>query len=123
VGQYLGPAPEHPAKEEKKHIETVFIPTGAIVAPIVTTDGSLSGYGNFEMQLEVLPEDSEELGARMPLLLNAINLRTYRTPMAAGRDKILPDLDTLSRLVMEAAPEAFGKGKVLRAVVTSARPM
>lgn len=123
VAQYLGPPPAKAVKAEQEPAETEFIPTGPVVAPIVTTDGNLSGYGSFEIQLEVLPDNAESVGARMPLLLHAINMRAYRTPMAAGREKILPDLDTLSHLTMDAATEAFGKGKVLRAVVTSAKPM
>lgn len=124
--QLLGPAPgataDHAAEPERK-VETVFLPTGPLTAPIVTTDGDLSGYAVFELQLEVETEGAEHLGGQMPLVLNAINLRTFRTPMAAGKDKILPDLDVMSHVAMEAAAEALGKGKVKRAVVTSAKPL
>jgi hypothetical protein len=57
------------------------------------------------------------------LLLHAINMRAYRSPLAAGKQKIMPDLDTLSALVMEAANAAWGKGKLKTAVVVNARPV
>lgn len=123
LSMVLGPPPTPDAHVEKKKVETAFVPTGALVVPIVTGDGNLSGYASFEMQLEVAEADEAEVTAQIPLLLHAINMRTYRTPMAAGKQKILPDLDVLSRLAMEAATKSLGKGKVLRAVVTSARPM
>jgi hypothetical protein len=124
VSQVLGPAPAAGAHEEKhEKVETAFIPTGALTVPIVTADGDLSGYAAFELQLEVPADEVEEVGAQMPLILNAINLRTYRTPMAAGKDKVLPDLDTMAKIVMQASAEAVGKGKVMRAVVMSAKPM
>lgn len=119
----LGPPPAPDAHIEHKKVETAFVPTGALVAPIVTGDGNLSGYASFEMQLEVAEADEAEVTAQIPLLLHAINMRTYRTPMAAGKQKILPDLDVLSRIAMEAATSSLGKGKVVRVVVMSARPM
>lgn len=122
IGMVMGP-PAPPKAEVKVEDEKIFMPTGPLVLPVVTVDGDLSGYGNFEVQLEIKKRDEAELKPRMPLLLHAINLRAYRTPMAAGKQKILPDLNQLSAVVMESATAAWGKGKVLRAVVISARPM
>jgi hypothetical protein len=124
VGMYLGPPPakDAHAAPKKEHIETAFIPTGPLTLPVVTNEGDLTGYGIFEMQLEVAEESEAEIAGQMPLILNAINLRTYRTPMTAGKQKVLPDLDVLSRIAMDASAQALGKDKVLRAVVTSAKP-
>lgn len=122
VSQLLGPPPT-PDPHAAKKIETAFVPTGPLVLPIVTTDANLSGYGAFEMQIEVALDDEADVGANMPMVLHAINMRAWATPMAAGRQKILPDLDVLTRLALDAAQKALGKGKVLRVVVTSARPV
>ncbi|MBB6124307.1 hypothetical protein [Sphingobium subterraneum] len=124
LARVMAPPPaaaSHAAKPAD--VETVFVSAGTILVPIVTGDGSLSGYANFDVQLEVEEEKSAEVTARMPLLLHGINLRAYRTPMAAGKQKILPDLDVFSRMVMNAATEALGKGVVKRAVVMSAKPV
>ena len=59
----------------------------------------------------------------LPLLLNAVNLRTWATPMAAGPDHILPDLRAFARVVDIAAAESLGKGAVRRVIVTAARPV
>lgn len=123
VGQWLGPPPEKPAHAVEEKVETAFIKAGPVVAPIVTEDEQLSGYASFELELEVPAEEADALTARLPLLLHAINLRSFRTPMAAGKQKILPDLDRFSALVMDAATESWGKGKLTRAVITRAQPM
>lgn len=102
--------------------DTSFVPTTRILAPLVMSDGRLSGYVAFEVQLEVAADEAEVVAARMPLLLHAINMRTYRTPMAAGPDGMLPDLGMFRKLVMDAAPEAFGKGVVRKAAITGAVP-
>lgn len=119
----LFPPAAGPAEAKEKPLEqTAFVSTGKVVAPLVYSDGRLSGYVSIEMSLQVDPERSEELAARLPLLLNAINMRTYRTPMTSGRDGMLPNLGVFKKLVMEASVEAFGKGAVRRVAVTQAVP-
>lgn len=99
-----------------------FVPSGAMLAPLVTADGRLAGYVSFEIALEV-PEDKVAfVTARLPLLFDAVNMRTYRTPMASGPDGMLPSLPTFRDLVMQAATQAFGKGVVRRVAVTQAEP-
>lgn len=101
----------------------VFVPAGKVLAPLVSKDGRLAGYESFTVELEVSAGTAEDVQARLPLLLNAINMRTYRTPMAAGPDGLLPNIATFRKVVMEAADEAFGKGVVRRAAITEARPV
>lgn len=101
---------------------TEFVPTGEILAPLVFADGRLSGYATFECQLEVPEGSGLEIGAKLPLLLNAVNLRTYRAPMASGPDGLVPGLDAFRRVVMEAAVEVYGKGAVRSVAVTRASP-
>ena len=57
-----------------------------------------------------------------PLLLHAVNLQTYRTPLAAGPGGQLPDLSAFRRLVAAAADTAFGRGRVRHIAITQARP-
>ncbi|SEI79375.1 hypothetical protein SAMN05428950_101242 [Sphingomonas sp. OV641] len=102
--------------------DTAFVPATEVVAPLVTVDGRLAGYVQFEIQLEVAAGKVEFVTARLPLLLHAINMRTYKTPMAAGPDGMLPDLATFRAIVMAAAPEAFGKNVVKAAALTQAVP-
>lgn len=102
--------------------DTAFVPATGVLAPLVTADGRLAGYVQFEVQLEVTADQVEFVTARLPLLLHAINMRTYKTPMAAGPDGMLPDLATFRAIVMAAAPEAFGKNVVKAAALTQAVP-
>lgn len=104
-------------------VRTEFIPTGAMMAPLVFPDGRLSGYVSFEVQLEVPQGEGEAVKAKLPVLLNAVNLRTYRTPLASGRDGLIPGLDAFRRVVMDAARETYGPDMVRRAVVTQASPV
>ena len=102
--------------------DTSFTPTGKILAPLVFADGTLSGYVSFEVQLETTQTDAEFVTLRLPLLLNAINMRTYRAPMASGPGGMLPDLEQFRKLVMESSIEAFGPKVVRRAVIVQATP-
>ncbi|RXR28375.1 hypothetical protein [Sphingobium fluviale] len=119
VAQLLGPPPPKAAPPKA---ETVFISAGTLLAPIVATDGRLSGYANFEVQLEVSADKQAEVTEKIPLLLHAINLRTWATPMAAGPDHILPDLRVFAAVVNGAAIESLGKNMVHRVIITSAKP-
>jgi hypothetical protein len=118
----LGPKPAGAAAAAHAEVEPSFVDAGKILAPLVFADGRLSGYVQFQVQLEVPADKAEFVAARMPLLLHAINMRTYRTPMAAGPDGLIPDLDTFRKVVMTAAPEAFGAGVLRKVAVTQANP-
>ena len=103
-------------------IETAFVPTGKILAPLVSADGRLAGYVSFEVQLETADGDVEFVTARLPLLMDAINMRTFRTPMSSGPGGMLPDLAVFRKVVMASAAEAFGGKVVRRAVIMQATP-
>lgn len=103
-------------------VATRFVPVDQVIAPLVMPDGRLSGYVEFAVQLEVPEDQADAVTVRLPLLLHAINMRTYRTPLAAGPDGMLPDIGGLRAVVMAAAPEAFGPGVVRRVAVTQATP-
>lgn len=117
----LGPKPAGTAAAHEEATPS-FVDAGKILAPLVFADGRLSGYVQFQVQLEVPADKAEFVAARMPLLLHAINMRTYRTPMAAGPDGLIPDLETFRKVVMAAAPEAFGAGVLRKVAVTQANP-
>ena len=112
-----------PAAAQPEPDDTAFVPAAKILAPLVGVDGRLVGYVSLDIALEVDTEEAESVTARLPLLLHAINMRTYRTPMSAGPDGLLPDLRLFRKLVMDSAKEAFGAGVVKRAAVTGAVPV
>lgn len=99
-----------------------YVAVERILAPLVMRDGRLAGYVSFDIGLDVAIVDSPAVVAQLPMLRHAINMRTYRTPLAAGPDGLLPDIDGLRRLVMSAAPEALGRGVVRRVAITRAEP-
>jgi hypothetical protein len=115
-------APAATASRKVEAIKTSFTPTGKILAPLVFADGRLSGYVSFEVQLETMDADVAFVTARLPVLMNAINMRTFRAPMASGPDGMLPNLEIFHKVVMEASDEAFGPKIVRRALVTQATP-
>lgn len=116
--QYVGG--KHAAPRDRGEGE--FVPPFQVLAPLVFADGRLTGYTSFEVQIEVDKGESETIGAKLPLLMNAINLRTYRRPLASGPDGLLPALDPFRKLVMEAAAEVYGKDVVRSVAVTRASP-
>lgn len=120
----LGPSAEvlgHPAEpaEPQEEADYHFVPTGPILAPMVTAEGELTGYARFEAQLEVPADKAEEVAQHLPLLLHAMNMRTYRAPLASGPEGKLPDLELFRRLLAEASVIAFGKGVVRRVAITN----
>ncbi|UYY78801.1 hypothetical protein [Sphingomonas sp. R1] len=117
-----GGAPQQEAKKEEKEEAGKFVPTGKVLVPLVFADGRLAGYASMDVQLEVEEAKAEFVTQRMPLLLHAINMRTYRTPMAAGPDGMLPDLEGFRKLVDASATEAFGPKIVRKVAVTGANP-
>lgn len=114
----LGPSAPPPPPPDKP----MFVPTGKILAPLVGADGQLSGYEAFEVELHVSDGNAETVTAKLPLLLHAINMRTYRTPMASGPDGLIPNLETFRKVVEQASVDAFGANVVKRAAITSAVP-
>jgi len=107
---------------ERGMASKAFVPTGPVLAPLVLKDGRLSGYVSFEVELQVPANRVDFVKARMPLLLHAINMRTYRSPLASGPDGMLPDVEQFRKVVIAAAAEAFGDEIVRRAVITQAVP-
>jgi flagellar basal body-associated protein FliL len=119
----LGPRPAGAAaKAPAEEVETAFVPVDKLLAPLVGADGRLTGYVQFQFNLEVSAEKTAEVTKKLPLLLHAINMRTFKTPMAAGRDGLLPSLDQFRKVVEASAPEAFGAGVVRKVAITQATP-
>jgi len=119
----LGPRPAQAARAPVEEVETVFVPVDKLLAPLVSAeDGRLTGYVQFQFNLEVPRDKSSDVTKRLPLLLHAINMRTFRTPLAAGKDGLLPSLDQFRKVVEAAAPEAFGAGVVRKVAITQATP-
>ncbi|MBC9032540.1 hypothetical protein IAG41_09065 [Sphingomonas sp. JC676] len=118
----LGPRHETEAREAADDVKVSFVPTGKVLAPLVFADGRLAGYVQFDVELEVAQDKSAFVTERLPLLLHAINMRTYRTPMAAAPDGMLPDIEVFRKVVLQAAQEAFGAPIIRKVAVTAASP-
>ena len=73
-------------------------------------------------QLEVPSDQGEAIQRQLPLLLDAVNMRTFRTPMASGPDGMIPGLEVFRRVLFDAASDTFGKPAIRRVVVTRAIP-
>lgn len=101
---------------------TALVSAGRVLAPLVHADGTLAGYSGFQLQVEVPEGRAADITARLPILLHAINMRTFRAPLAAGPDGLIPDLELFRATVQQAADESFGKGAVKRVLVTEAAP-
>jgi hypothetical protein len=122
TSKFLGVGTSSASPAPKKIEPPTFLPTGKILAPLVFADGRLAGYASFEVQLEVPEDKAEFVNARLPLLLHAINMRTYHSPLASGPDGMLPDLAVFRALVAASSVEAFGAGIVKRVAITQAMP-
>lgn len=120
--QVLGDEPAEHAEAAEEAIPMQFVKIERLLAPLVHPDGQLVGYVAFEFQLEVPTEDAPAVEARLPILLNGINMRTYKTPMASGPDGTLPELGSFRKVVEQASVEAFGEGVVREVAVTGAVP-
>lgn len=100
--------------------QLAFVPAGTMTAPLVFSDGRLAAYISFDAQLEVPSDSMDDVTARLPLLMHAVNMRTYREPLASGVDGQIPDVEKLRDVVMAAAAETYGPKVVRRVVVTRA---
>jgi flagellar basal body-associated protein FliL len=120
----LGPRPAHAEAKaaEAEDKEMAFVPVDKLLAPLVTADGRLTGYVQFQFTLEVPADKSGDVTKRLPLLLHAINMRTFKTPMAAGPDGLVPGLEQFRQVVEASAAEAFGAGTVRKVAITQATP-
>ncbi|USI71995.1 hypothetical protein [Sphingomonas morindae] len=98
----------------------VFVATGTINAPLVSRDGQLLGYVAFDAQLEIPGIEEKRVRANLPLLLDAVNLRTFKAPIAGGRDGLLPDLAVFRAVVRDASRQVYGPSLVSRVVITQA---
>lgn len=117
----LGP----PAKASAQPVEQkppVFVPGENILAPLVFSDGRLAGYVKFDIQLEVAEDQVAMVTAKMPFLLHAINMKTWRTPLATGPDGLLANIEGFRKVAADASIQAFGPHVVKRVAITRAEP-
>lgn len=125
VAQVMPPAPaaaakDHAAPEPEDDGPPQFVPVELLV-PLVYADGQLASYATVKLQLRVDEAAVEDVTARIPLLQHAINLQTYRTPLALGADGRIPDLGALRGLVQRSADQTVGKGRVRQVAIVEAR--
>jgi hypothetical protein len=101
---------------------TAFLEMPRMLGPIVDQEGRLMGYNQFIVHVEIQTKSDEDLKQWVPLLQDAINMRTFRTPMAVGTDGQRPNLDMLRQMVRAAAEEVLGKKEVRRILITESQP-
>lgn len=102
--------------------DSQFVTLGAMLVPMTLADGQFTGYFSAEPQLEVGIEDAEGVTARVPLVIHAVNVRAFRTPLASGPDGRLPDAAKLRAIVAEEAGKVLGKGVVRSVALTRMTP-
>lgn len=112
-----------PKPAVKVEAPLVFVPVVKIVAPLVLTGGGLAGYISFDTELQVEDSAQADVTAKLPLLLHALNMRTYKQPLATGPDGMLPNIRELRGVVEAACIEVFGKTVVRRIAITRAEPI
>ncbi len=103
-------------------VDTQFVQVDALLVPLVFKDGRLAGYISLQSQLEVPADEASDVTDRLPLFMNAVNMRTYRSPLASGPDGQLPDLSALRAVLLRAAVEVYGKDVVRKVTITHAVP-
>lgn len=115
--------PELFGRKAEETAKGAFVSVQPVLVPLVFKDGRLASYVSVECQLEVPADTVEDVQGRLPLFLNAVNMRTYRRPLAAGPDGQLPDLEGVRAVLLEAAREVYGKGFVRKAAISRASPV
>lgn len=117
--------PHDKAPAEREPIEVgdgKFVTLGALLIPIRIADGTLTAYASVEPQIEVAAEDEEGVKARLPLIINAVNMRAFETPLAAGPDDRLPNAAEIRRIVSEESVKVLGRGSVRSVALTRLSP-
>lgn len=102
--------------------ETSFVSAGTIPIPLVLSDGRLGGYVDVTSQVEVSRAAEPDVRKRMPLMLDAVNMRAFQTPLARIPDGQIPRLDALRRMMQQAAVATFGRAAVRRVVIVRVSP-
>lgn len=122
VGGAIGTQQVLASRAAAAHEATAFVQTGAILAPLVFADGRLAGYVSFRAEIEVPADKEADVRQHLPVLLDAVNMRTFRAPMATGPDGMIAGVATFKAVLLDAATATFGKQSVRRVVVTQAEP-
>lgn len=118
----LNPQSEAVPKLSIGEEQLAFVEVPRMIAPLVDGEGQLMGYNRFVVQLQVPADNAEIMLTKIPLVQDAINMRTFRAPMAAGPDGQRPNLEVFRQTVQQAAEEVYGKKQVRRILVTYAGP-
>lgn len=85
-----------------------FVATGPVVAPLVAGDGRLLGYFTFEAQVQVRGDQAARVRNGLPILLDAVNQRTFDAPIAGGPDGLVPRLTVVRTILQQESRRLFG---------------
>lgn len=116
LGDETGPKRPDPAGENKA------LAPFKVRAPITFEDGTLATYAVFKVQLVVKEEAALKAEEEEAKVINAINMRTFKTPLVKGPDGQIPDIESFRKVVAEAGTEALGKGVVANILITDVQP-
>lgn len=98
------------------------LPPFKVRAPITFEDGTLATYAVFKVQLVVKEEAAMKAEEEEAMVINAINMRTFKTPLVKGPDGQIPDVEVFRKIVSAAGTEALGKGVVSNILITDVQP-
>lgn len=122
VAFLLPAAPPAPAVAPASSGDSKFVTLGALLVPVTLPDGQLTAYVTVEPQLELGEDDVEPVTARIPLIIDAVNVRTFATPLASGPDGRLPDAAAFKAVVAKEAARLLGPGVVRSVAITRIAP-
>ncbi len=122
AGVSLVTAPKSAKAEPLAAASGRFVTLGALLIPVMLADGQLTAYVTIEAQIEVGEADEEAATERVPLIIHAVNLRAFTTPLGAGPDGRLPDAARVRAIVAEEAGKILGSGRVRSIALTRLAP-
>ncbi len=118
VDRAAQPASAAPALREGSVILRPF----KVRTPIVYSDGNLSTYVKFSVQLLVTKDFADKANEMQPMVINEINMRTFRTPLAMGPDGQIPNLQVFRDIALASARKVLGRSNVNKVLITDVEP-
>lgn len=116
--QFGGAPAQAKAAPSASREDSELLPAFKVRAPIVASDGTLSTYVVFTVQLAVAKTAAETAPEQLPMILNEINMRTYEAPLAQGADGRMPSVKLFREIVSAAAKPILGQGVLTNVMVT-----
>lgn len=114
---------EKPKKPKGPPAPPEFVDINRLTVPLVSPDGSLSGYMTLDLKFEVAPEEAAFVKARIPMMRHAINETLSRTSVADPKNPLQLDYARGAQVLREAVNRALEREAVLSVQITTALPI